>query len=95
MANEKRTVLNLSIKAENLTKLDDIKKLLKQQNTAKPYQGRLSNAVILNSLIELLYDNRHFLELINSNDEVKGSIKRALLNLKNNLDKSTDLSKQN
>jgi len=76
MNSRKLTTLNLSITQENLVKLDEIKQILK--STKSNYKGRLSNALIISSLIELLYENRHSINFVNNNDDVKNEIVSAI-----------------
>lgn len=78
MNNSKR--LSISSTHEISNKLDDIKNALKSKSM--PYKGRISDALIINSLIEILHQNLEKILNVPSNQEVKRELERVLNKMK-------------
>lgn len=73
------TIKRLSISSTPSTsnKLNEIKKALKSEN--RPYKGRISDAIIINSLIEILYQKKDQIKNVSGNDKVKEELERCLI----------------
>lgn len=74
----KQKSLSISSNEDTLKKLREIECILKNKSIYPYYKGRMSDALIINSLIEILYSNKESLTAVPGNDYVKRELEYCL-----------------